>query len=96
MWKTIAKAKHCGVLIEFNGEKFCQIDWARKIGITHTALAWRLSRGWPLERALTERKGNTGPCSDPNSSSQRLLNLKNAIPMELCVNSMQSLGLTTP
>ena len=39
---------------ELNGESMCLSDWAEKIGITTRALGNRLSRGWSIERALTE------------------------------------------
>lgn len=38
-----------------HGEAMCLSDWADKIGITVRALGNRLRRGWPLERALTEK-----------------------------------------
>ena len=46
--------------IEFNGERLCKTDWARRIGITPFALNERL-RKWPIERALTAPHGPFGP-----------------------------------
>jgi len=39
---------------EFAGKRMSLTDWAECIGITSRALGNRLSRGWPLARALTE------------------------------------------
>lgn len=36
-------------------------EWAREVGISRTALKARIDGGWPLERALTEPRGHTGP-----------------------------------
>lgn len=47
--------------IEFNGEKLTANEWAARIGISRMALLYRLKNGWPLERALTEGRGVTGP-----------------------------------
>lgn len=93
MWKSVAKSKHNGLIITFNGESYCQVDWARKIGITVQSLVWRLNHGWPIERALTESKGRTGPAVDPESRSQQWMNSKLAAPMELSGNTLQVLGL---
>ena len=38
-------------------ETLCLVDWARRIGIGAPAVLGRLSRGWPLEKALTIPKG---------------------------------------
>jgi len=38
--------------IEFNDESLCLIDWAKRIGISHSALSQRLKK-WPLDKALT-------------------------------------------
>ena len=41
-------------LIEFNGQKKTLPEWAEAAGITVTSLRWRINKGWPLDRALTE------------------------------------------
>lgn len=41
--------------ITFAGKTQCLSDWAAEVGITPHGLYYRLQRGWPLERALTER-----------------------------------------
>ncbi len=48
------------VWIEFNGEKLCQKDWAKRYNIDEATLAQRIARGWPLEKAFTEPKKNSG------------------------------------
>jgi group I intron endonuclease len=40
---------------EFGGHRMCLSDWADKIGISLTGLQNRIARGWPLERALSEK-----------------------------------------
>lgn len=45
------------VFISWRGETLCRKDWAIRIGITDTALEYRLKK-WGLEKAMTkERKG---------------------------------------
>lgn len=39
--------------ITFRGETLCLSEWAERLGISKSALAYRLQR-WPLNRALTE------------------------------------------
>lgn len=48
------------VWIEFNGERLCRKDWAKRYSIDEATLAQRLSRGWSVERALTEPRKNSG------------------------------------
>lgn len=47
--------------LEFRGEKLTLNEWAARIGISRTALVWRLRNGWSVERTLTEGRGVTGP-----------------------------------
>lgn len=47
--------------IEFQGERLTIRQWAMRVGIAPGNLARRLKSGWPLERALTEGRGRTGP-----------------------------------
>ena len=42
--------------LTFNGQTKSITAWANELGISHTALSNRLSRGWPLERALSWRR----------------------------------------
>lgn len=42
------------VMIQYDGKSLCISEWARRIGVSRFTLHWRLSNGWPLERALTE------------------------------------------
>jgi hypothetical protein len=50
-----------GTWIYFRGQRKMLTDWAESIGVTRTSLQARLKAGWPLERALTERRGKFGP-----------------------------------
>lgn len=52
-------------IIEFNGERMPQCDWAKKIGLHRTALGLRLKK-WPLEKALTT------PRFDANDHGRKL------------------------
>lgn len=48
------KNRRCNVFLTFRGETLCLEDWARRLGISSTALRYRLGRWkWPLEKALT-------------------------------------------
>jgi hypothetical protein len=49
------------VFLTHGGETLTAAEWARRIGIAHGSLLLRLKNGWPLERALTERRGKFGP-----------------------------------
>jgi uncharacterized Zn-finger protein len=91
-WKSIAKSKHGGKVIEFDGKSYCLIDWARLLGLTPQGLLFRIER-WGVEAALTRPKGNTGPPPDQTSKSQRLLASITARPMELTGNTLASMGL---
>ena len=42
--------------IEFGGRRMILADWAKEVGIGRDSMWRRLSKGWPLERALTLRK----------------------------------------
>lgn len=46
------KRIHC---IEFNGVKRTASDWARLVGMNEKTLLTRINRGWPIERALTQK-----------------------------------------
>lgn len=49
--------------IEHAGEKLTLNEWAARLGISRVSIVWRLKQGWPVERALTEGRGKTGPKS---------------------------------
>jgi predicted adenine nucleotide alpha hydrolase (AANH) superfamily ATPase len=40
--------------ITFNGETLTISQWAKKLGLSKTAILWRLKEGWPLEQVLSE------------------------------------------
>jgi hypothetical protein len=42
--------------LTFNGQTKSITAWADELGISHSALSNRLSRGWPLERTLSWRR----------------------------------------
>lgn len=57
-WATYAEQarnRRTNRLLTHNGETMCVTDWARRIGISRTALHRRIDvLGWPVGRALTE------------------------------------------
>jgi lambda repressor-like predicted transcriptional regulator len=42
--------------LTFNDQTKSLTEWANELGISQSALSMRLSRGWPLERALSWRR----------------------------------------
>lgn len=41
------------VMLEFNGKRLCQNQWARRYGLSYECLCWRIRHGWKIEKALT-------------------------------------------
>lgn len=57
-WGTRAdqgRNKSTSRLFTFNGITDCIAGWGRRNGIPATTISGRLSRGWPLERAIFEQ-----------------------------------------
>lgn len=52
-WTTQSRNKRTSVLIAWRGTTMNAVDWAIACGLERTKVANRLSRGWPVERALT-------------------------------------------
>lgn len=49
-----AKNRRSNILLEFDGEKHCLGDWAKKLGFTYFTLYWRYAiAGWSIRRTLT-------------------------------------------
>lgn len=63
--KMRATQRSQGRLLTYDGLTMCVAEWAREIGISSQALNRRLKVGWPLERALTQGRGPTGPKTKP-------------------------------
>lgn len=42
-------------LVTYRGETLCVADWADRLGIPYGCLITRLHRGWPTDRALSQR-----------------------------------------
>lgn len=54
-WATIEEQnsnKSSNIIIEFQGERLCLMQWAKKLGISWHTLKYRISNGWPPERAF--------------------------------------------
>ena len=49
-----AKNKRTNVVITFNGETTYLSEWARRCGITESLLRYRIKKGWPLEKAMSQ------------------------------------------
>lgn len=65
-WRTTSRVDACRKkrttrLLKFNGEELAQSEWARRLGVAPQSIHFRLKAGWPVERALTEPRGVTGP-----------------------------------
>lgn len=39
--------------ITFNGVTLTRSGWAKKLGISKTAIRWRINQGWPIEQVLS-------------------------------------------
>lgn len=58
------RRKRSATRIEWNGESLCVSEWAERLNISATSVKWRMSKGWPIERIVTEPRGRFGPRSD--------------------------------
>lgn len=59
-WLTRAEQnrnRRDNVNLTFNGVTKCLEEWSREIGRTSDCIAWRLRRGWPIERVLNPGYG---------------------------------------
>lgn len=65
--KSLASNRARGLNLTLNGERLPIGVWAERLGIRKESLKWRLRSGWPLERALTERRGHFGPKQQKDS-----------------------------
>lgn len=45
--------RRSNVNLTFRGETMCIVDWAKRVGLDFSTLAYRVRRGWNVERALT-------------------------------------------
>lgn len=57
-WATIKEQnrnKRNNRIIEYNGETKCLSEWAEKLGIRYGLLSLRLSRGWKVKRAFSQK-----------------------------------------
>lgn len=50
-------------VFEHDGLRLTAQQWADRVGISRNALLWRLRNGWPLEVALSAKRGRFGPAS---------------------------------
>lgn len=61
--KVVRQLRENGRLVTLRERTMCVSEWARELDISAAALTFRLDAGWPIERALTEPRGKTGPKS---------------------------------
>lgn len=66
-----ARRKRSTTRLEWNGESLCISEWAERLGITPTSVKWRMSRGWPVQRIVTEGRGKFGPKSTKQAKQRR-------------------------
>lgn len=52
---TQANNKRNNVFYECNGKRKTLPEWAREVGISDSTIRNRLDRGWPFEKAITQR-----------------------------------------
>lgn len=52
--------KHSTIMLEFEGEVMCKLDWSKRVGVSPSTLDSRI-KNWGLQRALTTPAGNSGP-----------------------------------
>lgn len=45
--------KRTNRLIVFSGQRLCLADWAQRLGVRGSCIAYRLAHGWSVRRALT-------------------------------------------
>lgn len=55
-------------MLSYNGETLCLLDWAKRLGITHSTLRVRLEQ-WPIEKALT------APATPSKKSTAQMLSI---------------------
>lgn len=56
-WATSTEQSHNkrnNVHLTANGKTQTMAEWARELGVNHTAIVYRLKAGWSVERAVTE------------------------------------------
>lgn len=54
-------------MVEYAGEAHSVVEWARRLGLPYNVLQLRLSRGWPVEKAMTYP---LRVCTQPGSRKQ--------------------------
>lgn len=64
-WATVAEQnrnKRTNVNLTLAGRTQCAAEWARELGVTQGAIAWRKKQGWSDEQTLTKpfRRGRNG------------------------------------
>ena len=63
-WATISQQmanQSKTILVTHGGETLCLTEWARRTGMSFTALRYRYSRGWPPEEIVNGRQATKEP-----------------------------------
>lgn len=61
--KWRAKMEQRRIMLSAFGTTKCLSEWARDVGISSSAMRTRLSKGWSVERAVSQARGPFGPPS---------------------------------
>lgn len=48
-----ARNKRTNVWLSKDGVTLCLSDWAKRLGLCHSTLIWRMKQGWQIERVLS-------------------------------------------
>lgn len=69
---TRAARRLWGKPIEWNGQSRTLSEWSDVIGISRSALQWRIDHGWDLDRVFTTPRGKQGPAAKARIRPWRL------------------------
>lgn len=65
----VARSHRQSAQLTFNGETMSIRAWARKLGLRHCVIRYRLKQGWPLEKVLTSERFPSPPPHNKRTTS---------------------------
>lgn len=71
-WREQEQNRGNNIELTLDGETLCVSEWARRRGLTHSALRSRLANGWSLRKALSEplrKKRRNGGAKSQNAAT---------------------------